>query len=106
MDVVANATTELTVWNNKFSNLGRALRLYSDGHEFTGAITNNSFDFPITYMPAAAEVAALNGAAIDLDLRSNRWGQVQTPEELASYVLACADDTSTLELDYSTVLAE
>lgn len=106
LDVVTNSTTALTVSDNEFSNLGRAIRLYSDGHEFAGSITNNSFDFPITYMPAAAEVAALNGAAIDLDLRSNRWGQVQTPEELASYVLAYADDTSTLELDYSTVLTD
>ena len=106
IDVAANGATELTVSGNEFSNLGRAIRLYSDGHEFTGAITNNNFDFPITYLPAAAEVAALNGAAIDLDLRSNRWGQLQTPEEVADYVFAYADDTSTLELVFSTVLTE
>lgn len=106
LDVVAAGPLSLSVLANEFVNLGRALRLYSDGQQFTADINDNIFDFPITYLPAAAEVAALNSAQVALDLNDNRWGQVTTVDELLGYMFVYGDDSSALSLELTRVLTE
>lgn len=106
LDVVAVGPLTLSVIANEFENLGRALRLYSDGLQFTADINDNIFDYPITYLPAAAEVAALNSAQVALDLNDNRWGQVTTVNELLGYMFVYSDESSALSLELTRVLTE
>ena len=104
--VVAIGQLEVSAHQNVFTNFGRALRFEAEGSSIEGTLNNNVFDFPMEVAPDAVNVSALIDSSVVLDLRDNRWGQVESPGQLDDLITVTFDATSTVSLDFSTVLTE
>ncbi|MFA5551677.1 MAG: IPT/TIG domain-containing protein [Trueperaceae bacterium] len=103
---VTTGQLEVNVQQNVFTNLGRALRFDVESSSIEGSLNNNVFDFPIEVAPDAVLVRAFVDSSVILDLRANRWGQVQSPGQLDDLIEIAFDDTSMVSLDFSTVLTD
>lgn len=106
LHVTAEDSSVLNAQENSFTNLGRAIKISADGVRLDGTLNANRFDFPLEAAPDAADIVASNAAEVVLDLRGNRWGQVQTPSQLDDLISVSFDADSLVSLDISTVLTE